>query len=82
MEILTKVSSVLFGLIIGFLVYKTSGKSEIDGMLSILVGLVATAVISNLVEFYLQERRDPQDQCDTYLLSWLKSGSASIQSPI
>ena len=56
MEILTKVSSVLFGLIIGFLVYKTSGKSEIDGMLSILVGLVATAVISNLVEFYLQAR--------------------------
>ena len=56
MEILTKVSSVLFGLIIGFLVYKTSGKSEIDGMLSILVGLVATTVISNLVEFYLQSR--------------------------
>ncbi len=56
MEILIKVISILFGLIIGSLAFKTSSKSEIAGLLSILVGLVATAVINNLVEFYLQAR--------------------------
>lgn len=56
-EILIKAVSIIFGLIIGFLAYKTSSKSEISGLLSILIGLVGSSVINNLIEFSHQSRR-------------------------
>jgi uncharacterized membrane protein YeaQ/YmgE (transglycosylase-associated protein family) len=55
-EIIIKIISVVSGLIIGFLAFKTSSKSEVTGLLSILVGLVGTVVINNLIEFYHQSR--------------------------
>lgn len=56
LEIIIKIISVAFGLAIGFLVYETSSKSEVTGLLTILVGLVGTLVVNNLIEFYHQSR--------------------------
>jgi uncharacterized membrane protein YeaQ/YmgE (transglycosylase-associated protein family) len=56
LEIIIKITSVLFGLIIGFLAYKISTKSEVTGLLSILVALMGTLVFNNLIEFYQQSR--------------------------
>ncbi len=55
-DIIIKILSVGFGAILGFLVYKNSGKSEITGLLSIMVGLTGTLVLNNLIEFYRQSR--------------------------
>jgi uncharacterized membrane protein YeaQ/YmgE (transglycosylase-associated protein family) len=57
LEIIIKIISVLFGLIIGFLAYKTSTRSEVAGLLSILVGLTGTLVVNNLIEFFQQSRQ-------------------------
>lgn len=56
MEILTKFLSIIFGVIVGFLAYKTSNKSQIEGLLSIMVGLVGVIAVNNLIEFYRQSR--------------------------
>jgi uncharacterized membrane protein YeaQ/YmgE (transglycosylase-associated protein family) len=56
MEILVKALTVIFGVSIGFLAYKLSNKSEVAGLLSILVGLVGSVVINNLIEFHRQFR--------------------------
>ncbi|MHB8068222.1 MAG: hypothetical protein ACYDIC_10025 [Desulfobaccales bacterium] len=53
MDFLIKVIVVLAGLAIGFITYKVSGaKSEVTGLLSILIGLISTQVINNIIEFH------------------------------
>ena len=53
MDFLIKVIVVLVGLTIGYITYKVSGnKSEVAGLLSILIGLITTQVINNIIEFH------------------------------
>jgi len=53
MDFLIKVMVVLAGLAIGYTTYKVSGaKDEVTGLLSILIGLIATQVINTIIEFH------------------------------
>jgi hypothetical protein len=53
MDFLIKIIVVLAGLAIGYTTYKVAGaKTEVTGLLSILVGLISTQVINSIIEFH------------------------------